>query len=228
MEENQKKKSGVGGFAVGLTIICILGLAIMGYFIYYLLNAREKDQEKMQALRNDISSIKASVVELSSKTNEEPTEPTEVETEEVATYNGTEYTFKYNKAWKELGVATAETVGSVNRRIGALQLETENKDRISVLKHANTTLEKYLEEHKKSYLNSTDEGGGFELITDEDYDGNELKGRIVVFEQLDIQCIAYLLEGKDCVYEIEYAGAEEDYEAVQDDVEAMVDSFTIK
>jgi len=80
MEENQKKKSTGGGFAVGLTVICILGLAIMGYFIYYLLNARKADNEKIQQLHNDIANIRSSVIEINDKVEAEEENEDEEET----------------------------------------------------------------------------------------------------------------------------------------------------
>lgn len=155
----------------------------------------------------------------------------EVEDTNLTTYNGNEYTFKYNKNWKDLGIATKDSVGSVNRRVGALQLETENKDRVSILKHSNTTLNNYIEEHKNSYLDPAkehSEDGGFELISEDSYSGNSLKGYKIVFKQMDLIYVSYLLESNNTVYEIEYPGSESNYNSIKSDLEKTVNSFKTK
>lgn len=71
MEEKQKK-SGLG-FAVGLTIICILAIAILSYFVYYLLNARKDDNTKLENLNSQVAVLQSSVNSLSRRvvSNEE-------------------------------------------------------------------------------------------------------------------------------------------------------------
>lgn len=142
-------------------------------------------------------------------------------------YTGNEYTFEYNKNWKDLGIATPNSVGPLNRRVGALQFESGNEDSISILNHSNVTLNQYIEEHKKSYLNSTDEGGGFELVSENSYNGNTLTGYKIIFEQMDITYVSYLLEFNNMVYEIEYVGTESNYNNIQFDLEKVVNSFKI-
>lgn len=87
---------------------------------------------------------------------------------------------------------------------------------------------KYIEEHKKIYLNSTDEGGGFKLISEDCYNGNSLKSYKIVFEQMDLIYVSYLLESINTVYEIEYTGSESDYNSIKSDFEKTVNSFKIK
>ena len=211
----------------------------MGIFIYKLNKEKTIEiqksadlQEQVINLNNTINSLQSKINTISETINDNKAttslSASEVEDTNSTTYNGNEYTFKYNKNWKDLGIATKESVGPVNRRVGALQLETENKDRVSILKHSNTTLSKYIEEHKKSYFNSTDEGGGFKLISEDSYNGNTLKGYKIVFEQMDLIYVSYLLESINTVYEIEYTGSESDYNSIKSDLEIAVNSFKIK
>lgn len=122
MEENQKKK-GVGGFAVGLTIICILGLAIMGYFIYYLLNARENDKKEMQSLRDDISAIKTSIV------NKEDNEKDDGDVSDILTPPELSEDFIKSQLQKCLDLESAKTnsTDSVFERLGLKTSSYEEK-----------------------------------------------------------------------------------------------------
>lgn len=236
MEENNTTKISISTF---LLIIAIIAIIVMGIFIYKLNNEKNIETQKSADLQAQVSSLNSTVNSLQSKINTisetvndnkatTSTPTNEVEDTNLTTYNGSEYIFKYNKNWKDLGIATKDSVGRVNRRVGALQLETENKDRVSILKHSNTTLSKYVEEHKKSYLNSIDEGGGFKLISEDSYNGNSLKGYKIVFEQMDLIYISYLLESNNTVYEIEYPGSESNYNIIKSDLEKTVNSFKIK
>ena len=236
MEENNTTKISISTF---LLIIAIIAIIVMGIFIYKLNNEKNIETQKSADLQAQVSSLNSTVNSLQSKINTisetvndnkatTSTPTNEVEDTNLTTYNGSEYIFKYNKNWKDLGIATKDSVGRVNRRVGALQLETENKDRVSILKHSNTTLSKYVEEHKKSYLNSIDEGGGFKLISEDSYNGNSLKGYKIVLEQMDLIYISYLLESNNTVYEIEYPGSESNYNIIKSDLEKTVNSFKIK
>ena len=211
----------------------------MGIFIFKLNKEKTIEIQKSADLQEQVINLNSTVNSLQSKINtisetiNDNTASTLVPASEVrdatlTTYNGNEFTFKYNKNWKDLGIATKESVGPVNRRVGALQLETENKDRVSILKHSNTTLSKYIEEHKKSYLSSTDEGGGFKLISEDSYNENSLKGYKIIFEQMDLIYVSYLLESNNTVYEIEYPGSESNYNSIKSDLEKTVNSFKIK
>lgn len=236
MEEKNATKISLSTFFL---ILAIIAIVIMGIFIYKLNKEKTIEiqksadlQEQVINLNNTINSLQSKINTISETINDNKAttslSASEVEDTNSTTYNGNEYTFKYNKNWKDLGIATKESVGPVNRRVGALQLETENKDRVSILKHSNTTLSKYIEEHKKSYFNSTDEGGGFKLISEDSYNGNTLKGYKIVFEQMDLIYVSYLLESINTVYEIEYTGSESDYNSIKSDLEIAVNSFKIK
>ena len=236
MEEKNTTKISLSTF---LLIIAIIAIIVMGIFIYKLNNEKNIETQKSADLQAQVSSLNSTINSLQSKINTisetvndnkatKSTPTNEVEDTNLTTYNGSEYIFKYNKNWKDLGIATKDSVGRVNRRVGALQLETENKDRVSILKHSNTTLSKYVEEHKKSYLNSIDEGGGFKLISEDSYNGNSLKGYKIVFEQMDLIYVSYLLESNNTVYEIEYPGSESNYNSIKSDLEKTVNSFKIK
>lgn len=226
MEEKNTTKISLSTF---LLIIAIIAIIVMGIFIYKLNTEKTIETQKSADLQAQVSSLNSTVNNLQSKINtiSETVNASDVEDTNLTTYNGSEYTFKYNKNWKDLGIATKDSVGRVNRRVGALQLETENEDRVSILKHSNTTLSQYIEEHKKSYLNSTDEGGGFKLISEESYNGNSLKGYKIVFEQMDLIYVSYLLESNNTVYEIEYSGSESNYNSIKSDLEKTVNSFKI-
>ena len=235
MEEKNTTKISLSTF---LLIIAIIAIIVMGIFIYKLNNEKTIETQKSADLQAQVSSLNSTVNNLQSKINTisetvndnkstTSTPANDVEDTNLTTYNGSEYSFKYNKNWKDLGIATKDSVGRVNRRVGALQLETENKDRVSILKHSNTTLSQYIEEHKKSYLNSTDEGGGFKLISEDSYNGNSLKGYKIVFEQMDLIYVSYLLESNNTVYEIEYPGSESNYNSIKSDLEKTVNSFKI-
>ena len=239
MEEKNTTKISLSTFFL---ILAIIAIVVMGIFIYKLNNEKTIETQKSADLQAQVSSLSSTVNSLQSKintisetvnndnnsTNTATTTPATERTDtNLTTYNGNEYTFKYNKNWKDLGIATKESVGPVNRRVGALQLETENKDRVSILKHSNTTISKYIEEHKKSYLNSTDEGGGFKLISEDSYNGNSLNGYKIVFEQMDLIYVSYLLESNNTVYEIEYPGSESNYNSIKSDLEKTVNSFKI-
>ena len=65
MDEKQKK-SGMG-FAVGLTIICIFAIAILSYFVYYLLNARKDDNSKLENLHSQVTVLQSSVNSLTKR-----------------------------------------------------------------------------------------------------------------------------------------------------------------
>ena len=235
MKEKNSIKISLSTF---LLIIAIIAIIVMGIFIYKINNEKTIETQKSADLQAQVSSLNSTVNNLQSKINTisetvndnkstTSTPASDVEDTNLTTYNGSEYTFKYNKNWKDLGIATKDSVGRVNRRVGALQLETENKDRVSILKHSNTTLSQYIEEHKKSYLNSTDEGGGFKLISEDSYNGNPLKGYKIVFEQMDLIYVSYLLESNNTVYEIEYPGSESNYNSIKSDLEKTVNSFKI-
>ena len=235
MEEKNTTKISLSTF---LLIIAIIAIIVMGIFIYKLNNEKTIETQKSADLQAQVSSLNSTVNNLQSKINTisetvndnkstTSTPANDVEDTNLTTYNGSEYSFKYNKNWKDLGIATKDSVGRVNRRVGALQLETENKDRVSILKHSNTTLSQYIEEHKKSYLNSTDEGGGFKLISEDSYNGNSLKGYKIVFEQMDLIYVSYLIESNNTVYEIEYPGSESNYNSIKSDLEKTVNSFKI-
>ena len=220
-----------GSVAVG---ICLLVIAVLlGGIVYFFYNANiEKNnlQAKINELETTIKEKDNKVNELENKISK-VSDVVNSENETIlTTYNGSEYTFEYNKNWKDLGIATKDSVGSVNRRIGALQLEIENKGRVSILKHSNITLSKYIEEHKKSYLDPAKENssdGGFKLISEEAYNGNSLNGYKIVFEQMDLIYVAYLLESNNIVYEIEYPGYESNYTSIKSDLEKIVNTFKI-
>lgn len=235
MEEKNATKISLSTY---LLVVAIFAIAVMGALIYRLNNDKNAEIKKSASLQAQVNSLNGTVSDLQEKINKVSetvndskatnlTQASEVKDTNLTTYNGSEYTFKYNKNWKELGIATKDSVGRVNRRVGALQLETENKDRVSILKHSNTTLSQYIEEHKKSYLNSTDEGGGFKLISEGSYNGNSLKGYKIVFEQMDLIYVSYLLESNNIVYEIEYPGSKSDYNSLKSDLEKTVNSFKI-
>ena len=239
MEEKASTKISLSTF---LLVIATIAIVIMGVFIYKLNNEKTIETQKPADLQTQVSSLNSTVNNLQSKINTisetvndnkaTPSTPaSEVEDTNLTTYNGSEYTFKYNKNWKDLGIATKDSVGRVNRRVGALQLETENKDRVSILKHSNTTLNNYIEEHKNSYLDPAkehSEDGGFELISEDSYNGNSLKGYKIVFKQMDLIYVSYLLESNNTVYEIEYPGSESNYNSIKSDLEKTVNSFKIK
>lgn len=235
MEEKNVTKVNLSTF---LLIIAIIVIVIMGVFIYKLNNEKNIETKKSADLQTQVSSLNSIVNNLQSKINTisetvndnastTSTTTSKVEDANLTTYNGGEYTFNYNKNWKDLGIATKDSVGSVNRRVGALQLETETKDRVSILKHSNTTLSQYIENHKKNYLNSADEGGGFNLISEDSYNGNSLKGYKIVFKQMNLIYVSYLLESNNTVYEIEYPGSESNYNSIKSDLEKTVNSFKI-
>jgi len=58
--EEKTKKNGMG-FAVGLTIISILAIAILGYFVCFLLNARKDDSKTVAELNNKVDKIQARI-----------------------------------------------------------------------------------------------------------------------------------------------------------------------
>lgn len=239
MEEKNATKISLSTF---LLIIAIIAIVIMGVFIYKLNNEKTIETQKSADLQAQVSSLNSTVNSLQSKINTisetindnkaiPSTPASEDEDTNLTTYNGSEYTFKYNKNWKDLGIATKDSVGRVNRRVGALQLETENKDRVSILKHSNTTLNNYIEEHKNSYLDPAkehSEDGGFELISEDSYNGNSLNGYKIVFKQMDLIYVSYLLESNNTVYEIEYPGSESNYNSIKSDLEKTVNSFKVK
>lgn len=242
MEEKNATKISLSTF---LLIIAIIAIIVMGIFIYKLNNEKTIETQKSADLQAQVSSLNSTVNSLQSKINtisetvnndnnstNTSTTTSAIETTDanLTTYNGSEYTFKYNKNWKDLGIATKDSVGRVNRRVGALQLETENKDRVSILKHSNITLSKYIEEHKNSFLDPSkehSEDGGFELISENSYNGNSLKGYKIVFKQMDLIYVSYLLESNNTVYEIEYPGSESNYNSLKSDLEKTVNSFKI-
>ena len=223
-----------------LLLLAIIVIIVMGYFMYKLNNDKKAEAQKSTELQSQVDNLSNTVDELQGKINKVPESvpsndstiiSEEDEDTNLTTYNGNEYTFKYNKNWKDLGIATKDSVGSVNRRVGALQLETENKDRVSILKHSNTTLNNYIEEHKNSYLDPAkehSEDGGFELISEDSYSGNSLKGYKIVFKQMDLIYVSYLLESNNTVYEIEYPGSESNYNSIKSDLEKTVNSFKVK
>ena len=219
MEEKNVTKIRLSTF---LLIISIIATIAIGILIYNLNN--ETKNSTVNNSQSKIDTISETI------NNDNTATATETIDTNLITYNGDEYTFRYNKNWKNLGIATKDSVGRVNRRVGALQLETENKDRISVLKHSNTTLNKYIEEHKKSYLDPSKENsedGGFKLISEHSYNGNSLMGYKIVFEQMNLIYVSYLLEYNNTVYEIEYPGYESDYNNIKTDLEKTVNSFKI-
>lgn len=192
MEEKASTKISLSTF---LLVIATIAIVIMGVFIYKLNNEKTIETQKPADLQTQVSSLNSTVNNLQSKINTisetvndnkaTPSTPaSEVEDTNLTTYNGSEYTFKYNKNWKDLGITTKDSVGRVNRRVGALQLETKNKDRVSILKHSNTTLNNYIEEHKNNYLDSVKEHSenvGFKLISEDSYTENSLKGYKIIF-----------------------------------------------
>ena len=238
MEEKNSTKISLSTF---LLIIAIIAIVIMGVFIYKLNNEKNIETQKSADLQAQVSILNSTVSNLQSKINtisetvnnnkaKTSTPVSEVENTDLTTYNDSEYTFKYNKNWKDLGIATKDSVGRVNRRVGALQLETANKDRVSILKHSNTTLNNYIEEHKNNYLDPAKEhgeDGGFELISEDSYNGNSLKGYKIIFKQMDLIYISYLLESNNTVYEIEYSGSKSNYNSIKSDLEKTVNSFKI-
>lgn len=111
-----------------------------------------------------------------------------------------------------------------------MQLETKNKDRVSILKHSNTTLNNYIEEHKNNYFDSVKEHSenvGFKLISEDSYTGNSLKGYKIIFKQMDLIYVSYLVESNNTVYEIEYSVSESNYNSIKSDLEKTVNSFKI-
>ena len=228
MEEKITKKISILTF---LLIVALIAIIVMGVFIYKLNNDKNIEIKKSADLQAQVSNLSSTASNLQSKidtisaTINGTTQASELEDTNMTTYDGNEYTFMYNKNWKDLGIATKDSVGSVNRRVGALQLETETKDRVSILKHSNTTLSQYIENHKKNYLNSADEGGGFNLISEDSYNGNSLKGYKIVFKQMNLIYVSYLLESSNTVYEIEYPGSESNYNSIKSDLEKTVNSF---
>ena len=231
MEEKITKKISILTF---LLIVALIAIIVMGVFIYKLNNEKNLETQKSANLQEEVDNLNNTVDNLQSKidtisaTINGTTQASELEDTNMTTYDGNEYTFMYNKNWKDLGIATKDSVGSENRRVGALQLDLGNNARVSTLKHSNTTLNQYIEDHKKMYLNSMDEGGEFKLISEESYNGNSLKGYKIVFEQLEIFYVSYLLESNDIVYEIEYTGSESGYNSIKSDIEKTVNSFKIK
>ena len=238
MEEKNSTKISLSTF---LLIIAIIAIVIMGVFIYKLNNEKNIETQKSADLQAQVSILNSTVSNLQSKINtisetvnnnkaKTSTPVSEVENTDLTTYNDSEYTFKYNKNWKDLGIATKDSVGRVNRRVGALQLETANKDRVSILKHSNTTLNNYIEEHKNNYLDPAKEhgeDGGFELISEDSYNGNSLKGYKIIFKQMDLIYISYLLESNNTVYEIEYSGSKSNYNSIKSDLKKNINNFKI-
>ena len=229
MEEKNVTKISLSTF---LLIISIIAIIVIGILIYNLNNEKKIETKNLNNTVNNLQSKINTISETINNDNNTTNTATATETIDtnLTTYNGNEYTFRYNKNWKDLGIATKDSVGHVNRRVGALQLETENKDRISILKHSNTTLNKYIEEHKKSYLDSSKENsedGGFKLISEHSYNGNSLIGYKIVFEQMNLIYVSYLLEYNNTVYEIEYPGYESYYNNIKTDLEKTVNSFKI-
>ena len=144
-------------------------------------------------------------------------------------FSNNDYSFKYNNNWKVLGNATEQTVGPLNRRLGALQIDVGNNNTISIIKHTNTSLENYVEEHIQNYQNSSGEDGGFEL--EEDYEcslNNKYSTYKIVFLQNDLYYISYLLEHNNLVYEIEFVGSIDEYYEMKGHIETIVNSFEIK
>ena len=236
MEEKKSIKISMSGLFLIIAILVIAGMGV--WICMQSQNAKDKIAklgEEKASLQNTVNSLQGKMDTISEIVNDNKattsTTASEVEDTNLTSYNGSEYTFKYNKNWKDLGVATKDSVGSVNRRVGALQLETENKKRVSILKHSNTTLNNYIKELKNSYLDPAkeySEDGGFELISEDSYNGNLLKGYKIVFKQMDLIYVSYLLESNNTVYEIEYPGSESNYNSIKSDLEKTVNTFKIK
>ena len=97
MEEKQKK-SGMG-FAIVLMLISIFAIAILSYFVYYLLNAREDDTEKLNQLKTQVTSLQSSVTNLGRQMTRERDEKEEPNVDAIAEelFNkGAEYIGKVN------------------------------------------------------------------------------------------------------------------------------------
>ena len=71
------------------------------------------------------------------------------------------------------------------------------------------------------------ENVGFKIISEDSYTENSLKGYKIIFKQMDLIYVSYLVESNNTVYEIEYPVSESNYNSIKSDLEKTVNSFKI-
>ena len=113
MEENQKKKSSGGGFAVGLILICLIAMIIMAVFIWNLICARQADADKINQLTNKVSALNDNIDKLSTSIAKERSE----QKDEKTTYTDAELKETLQKVL-DLDTAKADGTETIFKKLG--------------------------------------------------------------------------------------------------------------